>query len=185
MKFRHILQVSTLVLAVSGAVVVRADNDEHEVDGHRDSNPGQALPTAVVKKDVNPTVAAECGSCHMVYPAHYLPTRSWQKLMSGLEDHFGLDASLDQASTKAILEWLTSHSADHSTEKRARQINKSIGVGETPMRISETPWFKHEHDEIAKSIWSRKSIGSVANCVACHPRAEAGSFSEREIKIPK
>ena len=38
---------------------------------------------------------AECGSCHVAYPAQLLPATSWQRLMKGLDKHFGTDASVD------------------------------------------------------------------------------------------
>jgi hypothetical protein len=38
---------------------------------------------------------------------------------------------------------------------------------------------------VPASVWKRAKIGSRANCIACHTRAETGSFAEREIKIPK
>ena len=56
---------------------------------------------------------------------------------------------------------------------------------DAPLRISETAYFRYAHDEVPGSIWKRSKIGSKANCVACHTRGEAGSFREREIKIPK
>ena len=36
----------------------------------------------------------ECSSCHIAYPARALPAASWKKIMSGLDKHFGVDASL-------------------------------------------------------------------------------------------
>src|SRR5574343_427448 len=49
---------------------------------------------------------SECGSCHVAFPARGLPASSWQHLMGGLGKHFGTDASLDAATTKAIGDWL-------------------------------------------------------------------------------
>ena len=40
----------------------------------------------------NPLYQEECGSCHMAYPPGLLPGRSWEKLMTGLADHFGENA---------------------------------------------------------------------------------------------
>ena len=46
----------------------------------------------------NPVYKEECGSCHMAYPPGLLPARSWTKVMSGLDNHFGDNAELDAAS---------------------------------------------------------------------------------------
>ena len=160
------------------------DHDRNDDHGGRKSEKMAAIAAPQTAKN-DPTVVAECGTCHMVFPAHYLPTRSWQKLMAGLGDHFGVDASVDEATAKTILDWLTAHAADRSPEKRAKKINRSIPQDETPLRISDTKWFIKEHDEVSQEVWKRKSIGYAANCVACHTKAEAGSFAERDIKIPK
>jgi hypothetical protein len=41
------------------------------------------------------------------------------------------------------------------------------------------------HDEVPAYIWKRKKIGSLANCIACHTRANEGRYGEREIRIPQ
>jgi mono/diheme cytochrome c family protein len=38
---------------------------------------------------------------------------------------------------------------------------------------------------VPPEVWKRASVGSAANCGACHGNAAQGNFSEREIKIPK
>ncbi|MDP3306630.1 hypothetical protein [Methylotenera sp.] len=38
---------------------------------------------------------------------------------------------------------------------------------------------------MSSATFKRKSIGSAANCVACHKGAEKGDFSESQIKIPR
>ena len=53
------------------------------------------------------------------------------------------------------------------------------------LRITETGWFRHEHDEVPAGIWKRPAVKSAANCAACHTRADAGDFSERNIRIPR
>ena len=46
--------------------------------------------------------ATECGACHLAYPPALLPARSWQRLMAGLDTHFGSDASLDAATAQPL-----------------------------------------------------------------------------------
>jgi hypothetical protein len=54
-----------------------------------------------------------------------------------------------------------------------------------PLRISETRWFVRKHDEVPRATWSRKSIGSAANCVACHRQAAQRNFEEDAVRTPK
>lgn len=133
---------------------------------------------------LNPKWKAECSACHMAYPPSLLPERSWRKMMTGLERHFGQDASLDAATAKEITTFLASNSADRLTNKRAKKVMASLGQNEAPLRITETAWFIRKHDEVSAPVWKRPKIGSAANCAACHGGAERGDYSEHQIRIP-
>jgi mono/diheme cytochrome c family protein len=119
----------------------------------------------------------ECAACHVAYPAGLLPAASWKRLMGGLSKHYGTDASLDDASLKEISGWL------------ARNAGTYKRVSEEPPqdRITKSAWFlrKHREGEVPADVWKRASVGSPANCVACHTGAAQGNFNERDIKIPK
>ncbi|WP_232539872.1 diheme cytochrome c [Azohydromonas aeria] len=116
----------------------------------------------------------ECGACHTAYPPGLLPSASWQRLMTGLERHFGTDAALDEATVRQLAAWLQ---ANAGTYKR---------VSEAPPqdRITQAAWFKREHRSIDAAVWSHASVKSAANCAACHSGAERGSFSERSLRFP-
>ena len=58
-------------------------------------------------------------------------------------------------------------------------------AGAQPPRITETAWFRHEHDEVPEAAWKRPAIGSAANCAACHRAAAQGDYRERNIRIPR
>jgi len=134
----------------------------------------------------NKAAATECASCHMAYPAGLLPARSWMRMMNSLENHFGEDASLSPEETAAISRYLKDNAADSATaNERSRRIASGIALNAAPLRFTETPYFGYLHDEVPATVWKRAKIGSRANCIACHTRAETGSFAEREIKIPK
>ncbi len=124
-----------------------------------------------------PKYQQECAACHVAYPPGMLPAASWQRLMGGLGKHFGTDASLDETSSREISTWLNQHAG---TYKR---------VTEAPPqdRITRSSWFlsKHKEREVPLAVWKRASVGSPANCAACHTQADKGSFNERDIKIPK
>jgi hypothetical protein len=127
----------------------------------------------------------ECASCHMAYPAELLPARSWQKILSSLDKHFGDNASLDPATQHSLSQYLQDNSADASGSKRARKILRSVPADTTPLRISELPYIQHKHDEIpTRYISANPQVKSLSNCVACHQGAEQASFSEHQIRIP-
>ena len=119
----------------------------------------------------------ECAACHIAYPAGMLPAASWQRLMGTLGKHYGADASLDEATTREIGAWLMTQAG---TYKRVSE--------EPPQdRITKSAWFlqKHRAGEVPPEVWKRASVGSAANCGACHGNAAQGNFSERDIRIPK
>lgn len=116
---------------------------------------------------------AECGSCHLAYPPQLLPAPAWRSIMAGLDKHFGADASIDRAAAAEIGTFLQNNAGG------------SPRAGAQPRRITETAWFRHEHDEVPGAAWQRPSIKSAANCAACHRTAEQGDFRERNIRIPR
>jgi len=135
--------------------------------------------------------AAECGACHVAYPARLLPAASWERIMDGLADHFGENAELAPETAARIRAYLTAHAArargtgwgyDEAHEKRSAPDEEQVTA---PMRITETRWFRHEHDEIRASVWQRAAVGSPANCGACHRGADQGEFNEHRVKIPR
>lgn len=128
---------------------------------------------------------AECAGCHMLYHPALLPERSWRNMMSGLDKHFGENAMLDAPTRAEIEQFLVTNSADKTDNRRSRRMVQSIASNAAPLRISETRYFLSKHDEISPATFKRKSVGSAANCVACHRGAEQGDFSESQVKIPR
>lgn len=123
-----------------------------------------------------PKYTQECSSCHVAYPPGMLPAASWQRVMSGLERHYGTDASLDAESVKQITAWLTANAGTY----------KRVSASTPPEdRITRSAWFVREHDEISASTWKNTAVKSASNCAACHPRAEQGAFNEHDIRIPR
>ena len=132
------------------------------------------------------TLLNECGSCHTAYAPGLLPARSWRKMLSELGEHFGEDASVEEPVRMALLKDLEDMAADGAfADMRMRRIAGSVPVNLAPQRITETAYFKLMHDEVPRSFWQRKAIGTPANCIACHPRANEGRYGEREVRIPK
>ena len=121
----------------------------------------------------NPTYRAECGTCHVAYPPRLLPAEAWQRLMSRLDRHFGSDASLDKLTQDEIERFLVANAGRRPAPR-----------AEEP-RITETAWFRKEHDEIPSALWRSAKVGSAANCAACHTRAEDGDYSKRTRRVPQ
>lgn len=127
----------------------------------------------------------ECGSCHLAYPPSLLPTASWRRVMNGLDQHFGENASLDPATRADILQFLETHAAGAAHSKMGARAMRGLDAKNAPLRITETRWFVREHDDVPRMVWMRKSVGSAANCAACHRQAEQYRFDEHDIRIPK
>jgi len=127
----------------------------------------------------------ECGSCHLAFHPNLLPARSWQKIMVEQDKHFGTDLALNDATSKELLAFMVNNSAENSTREAAFKINRSIMPEATPLRISETPYWINKHRDIAESDWLLAKVKSKANCAACHLDAEAGTFEDAAMKIPR
>ena len=122
-----------------------------------------------------PAYTQECGSCHMAFPPGLLPAASWQRILAGLDRHYGTDASMDPAATRQVGAWLQ---ANAGTYKRVRE--------EPPKdRITLSNWFMRKHREVAPDAFRRPGIKTPANCTACHGGAAQGDFSEHAVRIPK
>ena len=71
----------------------------------------------VPKIDHAPTLK-ECGACHMVYSPQMLPQRSWEAMMSNLDNHFGDNAQLDEPTRADVLGYLLANAADAPGQSR-------------------------------------------------------------------
>jgi hypothetical protein len=117
---------------------------------------------------LSPTYIAECGSCHVAYPPDLFGAAHWATLMQGLDRHFGTDASLDAKSQREIGEFLQS---------RASTRDKHL-TNTKPPRLTETSRFRREH----RGLSAPAKGSTLAQCNACHTRAEQGDFSEGSPK---
>lgn len=118
---------------------------------------------------------AECGSCHLAYPPALLGAGDWQRLLGGLDRHFGSDATLDAKSRREIAAFLARHAGDAGPTGQA---------GEAP-RITKTARFLRQHDEVPGKLWRDPRVKSAANCEACHRGAADGRFSEHDLALPE
>jgi len=136
-------------------------------EGNKDKN---LLPQNMLR-----SYQTECASCHIAYPPGMLARQSWRNLMTGLDSHYGADASLDAATIKEISGWLQDNAGTY----------KRVDLSPPEDRITQSAWFVRKHRKIQDDVWLRPSIKSAANCAACHTQAEQGDYRERNITIPK
>jgi hypothetical protein len=166
---------------------VFADHDEHEGKG-RHQNRERNYSGFDDKRDssmtTNPTYRENCGACHSAYPSGLLPSTSWEGILNGLSNHFGKAVNLDTDSKTRISEYLKANAADHSSGETAGKIMRSIG-DQTPLRITEIPYIQKKHQNIGPDVLTRKSVGSLGNCSACHTTADQGVFDDDQVEIPE
>jgi hypothetical protein len=127
----------------------------------------------------------ECGSCHFAYPPELLPRRSWQEIMTTLDNHFGDNAELGATTQQIILDYVAANSGDTATHGRPQSLQHSIATNEMPLRITDTRYFKRKHGKIdAQAVKNNPDIGSFSQCNACHVHAKQGIFNGHDVKIP-
>jgi hypothetical protein len=175
---RYVILSLSLVTATWCLADDDGDENEHGAGRRRETRSSLASASNALWK-------AECGSCHLAFQPGLLPERSWTKMMAGLDDHFGENASLEPDERDAIAKFLSDNAADRSAARRSQKIARSIPERETPLRLTETTWFARKHDDIGAKVWKRQAVGSPANCAACHRGAEAGNFSEDDVRVPR
>jgi Dihaem cytochrome c len=107
-------------------------------------------------------VIKECGACHFAYQPQFLPKAAWRKIMATLDDHFGDNASLPEATRGRIEAYLVA--------------NAGGGGAAQPLRITELDRFKHQHRKVSQADWTKAK--SKANCEACHNDAAKGRFED-------
>lgn len=134
---------------------------------HADSAP-------IGPRQVLPAYQQECGSCHLAYPPGLLPADSWRRIMSGLDRHFGSDASLDTAMAQQIDAWLKAHAGTY----------KRVDTAPPQDRITRSAWFERKHQRIAAAVWQHAAVKSAANCAACHTGAAQGDFDDDRLRFP-
>ena len=114
-------------------------------------------------------------------PPTLLPKKSWEVMMSDLENHFGDDASIDDESNKNILAYLVKNSAETSSMESSWNFLNSIGDKDI-IAMSDTIFWKETHKDIPKELYNHKNIKNKANCKACHSDIEKGLIEDENIK---
>jgi hypothetical protein len=122
------------------------------------------------------TYQAECGSCHVAYPPALLSTAGWTTVMDRLDKHYGVDASLDQATARKVRDYVLINSG------RSQRTEPAPASG--LRRISTLPWFLKEHREVTGRNASA-SVKSMSDCAACHTKAAQGDYAESTLRVAR
>jgi Dihaem cytochrome c len=126
----------------------------------------------------------ECGSCHVPYPAAFLPTRSWEKLMANLAEHFENNAELAETTQAEITAYLIANSAEYTTDPRAEKFLNAIRPEITPLRLTEVSYFKKLHRMMPRMLVKMGKVKSLTQCDSCHDDTASGQFDENRIRVP-
>ncbi|MEW8523919.1 MAG: diheme cytochrome c [Candidatus Thiodiazotropha endolucinida] len=189
-KIFWLLLASLFALTMLGNGLVLADRDGSEED---DDDWDEQLFRNWFKSANKPNhnqysqlYQEECGSCHFPYQPVFLPAASWRTMMGKLDEHFGENAELSAEDQATLSSYLISNAADRVNREIPNKVMWSLRSSPVPERITETGFFKHEHNEIPYSVRNRKSGEKLtfSNCDSCHKKALQGSYNEHEIIIP-
>ena len=156
------------------------ERDDHD-DNHDDRDHRKATHLALAD---NPTYRENCGACHLAYQPALLPSGSWQRIIEESDDHWGNSLGLDTESKRVLMDYLAANSAETSAAERAVKIMRSLG-DRTPLRITDIPYIAEKHHDIRPEVFDRESVGSRANCAACHTTAEKGNYDDDHAVIPR
>mgnify|MGYP002713167949 CR=1 FL=1 len=149
---------------------------EHKKSEHRGTKKLAFTPDNIYQE--------ECGACHLAYPPHLLPPQSWRTMMNGLADHFGENAELDDARATHITQYLEQQATQPGKNGKAGRMLRNLPE-QPPLRITELPYFVHEHDEIPKRlVRDNPKVNSLSQCDSCHSDAARGWFDEDRVTIP-
>lgn len=99
----------------------------------------------------------ECGACHLAFPPGLLSSDDWLVTMAHLEDHFGVDASLEPEVLAEISLYLKQNGAS----------NPLFGRRDEVPRITTTQRFEDKHRSAIR-LWLKGQVKSLSDCGACH-----------------
>lgn len=126
-----------------------------------------------------------CSECHMAYHPGLLPARSWQLMLDRQQDHFGEDLFLESKTVTALRAYAAANSAEQIRREASWRTLHSLAADETPLRITDTPYWQRVHREIEPAVWKRPSVNGRFNCAACHQDADKGGFMNGAMRIPE
>ncbi|MCW8919179.1 MAG: cytochrome b/b6 domain-containing protein [Gammaproteobacteria bacterium] len=126
-----------------------------------------------------------CGECHLAYHPSLLPQRSWEQMFATQQDHFDEELGLGEEEVATLLAHARANSAEQVVRELSWRTLRSLDVGETPLRITETGYWKQAHAELGEAVWRHDKVRGQLNCAACHRDAEQGGFMNGAMRLPR
>ncbi len=123
-----------------------------------------------------------CGDCHHAHHPSLRTADMWERIVRGLEDHYGEDATVGKKTEEEILAFLKANGAEFFDTEAAVRLGRART---RDLRISSARWWKKRHRDIPERVFASAAVGSPANCNACHRDAETGRFDDANIHIPE
>ncbi len=108
----------------------------------------------------------ECGRCHVAYPPQLLTVSGWRHQISGLNDHYGVDARVAVPASRTILSYLVNNAA----------WQDEFAPADPTARLTATRWFVRKHGSNASKD---KNLG---DCTKCHSDASVGKYDKTAQK---
>jgi cytochrome b len=138
-------------------------------------------PLGAPAQPLDARYAKECSACHSVHHPSLASAAIWSRIMDGLADHFGDDASLDADVVQGMGRYLAANSAN-ATDTRAANMLRTAASGS--LRITDTEGWKSIHASVAPALFKTKAVGGKLNCAACHTDSSSGRFAPWSIALP-
>ena len=114
-----------------------------------------------------------CGSCHFPYQPGLLPTTSWEKVMSNIDNHFGETLNLSSAESRAMTQYLLNNSAGHFNDDISINTLLSLKYDPIVMRVTQTPYFIKTHSQLGEA----DKMKDIGQCNSCHKQAAQGLYN--------
>ena len=126
------LTLGGMSLAPASADGDRFEHRDEARHDHEHQRGGSWLPRLAVAP-LDPTYREECGACHMAYPPVLLPAASWDRIMSGLDDHFGDNAELDARTREQLLGYLSTTAREGDGSWAAHKLRRGLDESSAPL----------------------------------------------------
>jgi len=125
-----------------------------------------------------------CGDCHLAYHPTLLPDRIWQRILNEQHDHFEEDLDFDEETLVALHTFAVKNAAESMQTEAAWKMQHTTPPDYSKLRITKTPYWVKQHQNIAEEIWQHPDVIFKGNCGVCHLDAEQGTFEDAAMRLP-
>jgi len=167
------MKLNTLIAPAIAVLFVLSDNTL--ADAEYQEPAWEKLSVSEIAPVDNDTYKKACGSCHDAYSPGLLSPQSWEKIISGLDQHFDKVVKLERSEKKEIFNYLLNGAAGRSKYVLSSRLLEGL-QSPHPLRITVLPYFVKHHSS---------SDGYLGQCSRCHTQTEKGSYAKEEIALPQ